>query len=111
MDGGPVVVGSGEGDPVELLREPHVALFASHEAALIPALENLSAADTQMAMTEWRLKAEALDDFKPPKQAAAEAHLSQTLDGRWYLNGAFDAEPGRDHRHRDASGRVRLTGT
>ena len=45
-------------------------------------------------MTEWRLKAEALDDHLPPEEPACEAHLSQTLDGRWYLNGAFDAEGG-----------------
>jgi len=76
------------------VRDRHVALFAAHEAGLVPELERLSVADTQTAMAEWRLKAEALDERTPPAQPQREAHLSQTLDGRWYLNGAFDPEGG-----------------
>lgn len=76
------------------VRDKHVALFAAHEPALIPSLEKLNVADTQTAMTEWRLKAEALDDFDPPELPSRELHMSQTLDGRWYQNGAFDPEGG-----------------
>jgi len=76
------------------VRESHVNLFVKHEAELVPCLEGLSAADTATAMTQWRLKAEALDDYVPPKQAAHVAHLSQSLEGRWYLSGGFATEGG-----------------
>ena len=76
------------------VRDRHVNLFADHEPGLVPSLEQLDVAETQVAMMQWRLKAEALDDQPTTKDAPCTAHLSQTLDGRWYLNGAFAAEPG-----------------
>jgi len=76
------------------VRDRHVGLFAAHEAELVPSLEYLDVGDTQTAMTQWRLKAEALDDHPSSAEPPDQAHMSQTLDGRWYLNGSFAAEPG-----------------
>ena len=77
------------------VRDRHVNLFAEHEPEIVPTLEALSVAETQTAMTAWRLKAEALDDIDPyPDHFPREAHLSQGLDGRWFLTGAFDPEGG-----------------
>jgi len=76
------------------VRDKHVDLFASHEAELIPELSQLSGRDTQVAMTQWRMMAEALDDVDPPDLPRHEKHLSQTLDGRWEESGSYGAEGG-----------------
>ena len=71
-----------------------VELFAEHEAEVVPALTELSVPDMAMAMSAWAARAAALRDDKGSDEPVRSAHLSQTLDGRWRLDGAFDAEAG-----------------
>jgi hypothetical protein len=79
---------------VRSVPERHVELFASHEAAVVPALVGLSVADTARAMSAWSAKADALDDGGVADEPAQSFYLSQTLDGRWVADGSFDAEGG-----------------
>lgn len=77
------------------VQERHRELFQEHEPVLVPSLVGLSVDDTHTAMLHWREKAEAIIDRPlPPEDPPRTASLSQTLDGRWYLDGAFDAESG-----------------
>jgi hypothetical protein len=71
----------------------HASLFASHEEALIPKLAPLSVADTAAAMQEWASKARD-NDPEPPALPQRSLHLSSMLDGRFRLDGEFDAEGG-----------------
>ncbi len=70
----------------------HIALFASHEAALIPTFAALPFADTVRAMSWWRAKADAFDDGREPRAEPCEARLSTTLDDRGLLTASLDAE-------------------
>ncbi|HVE94108.1 MAG TPA: DUF222 domain-containing protein [Acidimicrobiales bacterium] len=77
------------------VQERHRELFQEHEPVVVPSLVGLSVDDTHKAMLHWREKAEALIERPlPPEDPSRTASLSQTLDGRWYLDGSFDAEAG-----------------
>src|SRR5205814_1081516 len=71
-----------------------VALFAEHEAEVVPAIMELSAGDTAVAMATWAARAAALRDETESPEPKRSAHLSPMLDGRWRLDGSFDAEAG-----------------
>jgi hypothetical protein len=77
------------------LTSRNVALFAEHEAAVVPAVVGLSVSDTIRAMAEWRARADAVlaPDAEPDEPESSLRH-SQTLDGRFVTNGAFDAHGG-----------------
>ena len=69
------------------------ALWAQHEADLVPGLAALDLESTKIALQTWAARADAiLDEDEPPAPPAAEATLVQTLDGQGYLKGSFDAE-------------------
>ena len=75
----------------------NLPLFVEHEAAVVPALVGLSAAETNRAMVEWAARADAVladdgDDGPPPVESSL--HHSPTLDGRFVTNGSFDADAG-----------------
>ena len=76
------------------VRERHRGLFETHEAAVIPSLVGLSVDDTHTAMLRWRERADAEIDLDPPADPPRTASHSQTLGGRWYLDGSFEAEGG-----------------
>src|SRR5205814_2031448 len=65
-----------------------------HEAEVVPALAELSAGDTAIAMAAWAARAAALRDEAESTEPARRAHLSPMLDGRWRLGGSFDAGAG-----------------
>ena len=70
------------------------ALFAEHEPDLVPTLVPLSMEDTTRAMRLWKARAEAtLPDVEGagPKR---RLHLSETLGGRFVLDGDLDPEGG-----------------
>jgi hypothetical protein len=69
-----------------------VESFAAQEAALVPRLAALSAADTATVMRQWAACAEALLPDEEPAEPARSLHLSPTLGGRGELSGSFDAE-------------------
>ena len=71
-----------------------VELFAGHEPDVVPALAALSVKDTAVAMQTWRARTEALIGPDEGPEVRRVAHLSQTLDGRWELEGSFDAAGG-----------------
>ena len=71
----------------------HAALFGAHEAELIPRLAPLSVAETAEAMADWASKARD-NDPEPPGPPQRCLHLSSMLDGRFRLDGEFDAEGG-----------------
>jgi hypothetical protein len=72
----------------------HAGLFAGQEEELVPALAQLSARETALAMRAWRLRAEAADDGPEPPERPSELRLSETLDGRRELTGHFCASDG-----------------
>lgn len=76
------------------VQERHRELFQEHEPVVVPSLVGLSVDDTHTAMLHWREKADAVIDLPMPDQPARTASLTQTLDGRWYLDGSFDSEAG-----------------
>jgi hypothetical protein len=69
-----------------------VALFASHEAELVPYLIPLTVAGVSRAMGAW------LARNRPEPTVAKEPdrslHLSRTIEDRWALDGWLDAEGG-----------------
>jgi hypothetical protein len=69
-----------------------VALFAGHEAAIVPTLVDLSARDVGTAMRAWRECATA--DRDPRPESPQGLHLSRTLAGRWRLDANLGAETG-----------------
>src|SRR5262245_13262389 len=69
-----------------------VALFADHEAAMVPTLVELSVRDVAVAMGAWRECATAARDPKP--EPADTLHLSRTLGGRWRLDANLGPESG-----------------
>jgi len=74
--------------------ERRVALFAEHEAAVVPMLSGLDVVDTARVMREWSALADALDDGPAPPEPGPEARLSRTLGGRWVLDADLDPEGG-----------------
>lgn len=75
------------------LTDRHAALWADHEAELVPTLTHLDVVQTARTMQDWALRANAiLDEDEPPEEPVAEVQLVQTLDGHGYLKGSFDAE-------------------
>src|SRR5205807_2075164 len=66
------------------------ALFADHEAELVPALAALSVEDTAAAMRVWAERADAIVDRPPPLDRPRQARLSQLLDGRGRLDADLD---------------------
>jgi len=79
---------------VAVLKPELVALFAEHEAELVPSLVGLSVADTSRAMGHWAAHAAALADGPEPPESKRGLHLSQMLDGTWVLDGTLDPESG-----------------
>jgi hypothetical protein len=74
--------------------ERRLALFAEHEAAVVPTLVGLDVADTARVMREWAAWADALDDGFVGGEPVREVRLSRTLGNRFVLNGDLDAEGG-----------------
>jgi len=73
----------------------HVGLFAGHEADVVPALAPLSVADTARAMAQWAARADAVVEGGPVDGAGDRAlRVSQTLAGRFVVDGSLDAEGG-----------------
>jgi hypothetical protein len=67
-------------------------LFAEHEAAVVPALVELSPRDVTVAMVAWRDAATAGRDPKPDQPHVL--HLSRTLNDRWRTDGSLNPETG-----------------
>jgi hypothetical protein len=69
-----------------------VEVLADQESELVPYLVPLTVAGTCRAMASWKAHAQP----EPPEPAEPERslHLSCTLDGRYVLDGSFDAEGG-----------------
>lgn len=74
------------------VRLRHVERFASHEVELVPVLTALDTDDLRIVMTDWRAKADALDDGPAPIEHPNEVYLSTTIDGRGELRGSFDSD-------------------
>jgi 5-methylcytosine-specific restriction protein A len=72
----------------------HRALFADHEAELVPALANLSVAEVAAIMRDWHERADALDPGPEPTEPERSLHHSQTYGGRFETKGSFDAAMG-----------------
>jgi hypothetical protein len=70
------------------------AVFADHEADVVPALAPCSVADTARAMRHWRLRAEALVDDPEPREQRRRLHISRTFEGRHELSASLWAEDG-----------------
>jgi hypothetical protein len=70
------------------------ALFAEHEADLIPVLAPLCALDVGAAMRAWAARAQATLEEAEPPEASRSLHLSTVLDGRRHLTGDLDPEAG-----------------
>ena len=79
---------------VAVIKPEMVALFAEHEAELVPSLVGLSVADTSRAMGHWAAHAAALGDGPEPAESKRGLHLSQMLDGTWVLDGTLDPVSG-----------------
>jgi hypothetical protein len=87
-------VSSGQVEIITARVKPrHVALFAEHEAALVPALALLDIDDTIMAITEWCARADALLDTEPPEPKRSTLHLGPVGD-RHRLDGDLDRDDG-----------------
>jgi Domain of unknown function (DUF222) len=69
-----------------------VALFANHEAELVPTLVGLSVPDVAAAMGAWRECASV--DRDPTPEPSQALYLSSTLGGRWRLDGDLGPETG-----------------
>jgi hypothetical protein len=67
-------------------------LFAAHEAAVVPALVELSPRDVTVAMGAWRDAASPDPDPRPDRPQAL--HLSRTLADRWHADGTLAPETG-----------------
>ena len=78
---------------VACVTDRRAPLWVEHEVDVVPLLAPLDLLSTNRAMQAWAAKADAiLDEQAPPEEAAAEAMLVRTLDGRGYLKATFDAE-------------------
>jgi Domain of unknown function (DUF222) len=69
-----------------------VALFAEHEAEVVPFLVPLTVTGTARAMGAWKERAKS--EAELPEEPDRSLHLSRTLDDRYVLDGSFDAEGG-----------------
>src|SRR3954447_136130 len=74
------------------LRPGTVAVFGDHEHELVPALADLTVAETVRAMRTWAAYAEA--DGTEPSGPQCNVSISETLDGRYVLDGDLDAHAG-----------------
>src|SRR5688500_5240766 len=74
--------------------ERTVELFAEHEADLAPKLAPLSAAETTTALRLWQARAEATLPDGAERAQERRLHLSETLGGRWVIDGDLDVEGG-----------------
>jgi hypothetical protein len=87
------VLSAGQVDAITANLDPHtVALFAHHEAVMVPTLVELSVRDVTVAMAAWRECATADRDRKPEPDHTL--HLSRTLGGRWRLDANLGPEDG-----------------
>ena len=76
------------------VRAEHRALFAEHEAKVVPTLSRLDAAGTRAAMNYWTAHAEALVDpawIRDPERSLRAARL---LGERVLLEGELDSDSG-----------------
>ena len=85
MTAGAWLSGTLSGGQVQAIVRNATPEFADHESTVVPALVELSVADTALAMQRWK----AMLDVKPPKDDQG-LHLSRTLDGQWELTGSLD---------------------
>ncbi|HVF73846.1 MAG TPA: DUF222 domain-containing protein [Acidimicrobiales bacterium] len=85
MTAGAWLEGTLSGGQVQAIVRNATPEFAEHESAVVPALMDLSVADTALAMQQWK----AMLDIEPKLERGV--HLSQTLDGQWELMGSLDA--------------------
>jgi hypothetical protein len=67
-------------------------LFAAHEAAVVPALVDLSPPDVTTAMRAWREAATPQPEPRPERPQVL--HLSRTLADRWRTDGTLGPETG-----------------
>jgi hypothetical protein len=81
------VLSSGQVEAIGTNLDPDtLALFADHEAVMVPRLVELSVRDVATAMAAWRECATIDRDPKP--EPAQALYLSPTLAGRWRLDRA-----------------------
>ena len=85
MTAGAWLSGTLSGGQVQAIVRNATPKFSEHEATVVPALVDLSVADTALAMQQWK----AMLDVELPAENPG-VHLSQTLDGRWELSGSLD---------------------
>ena len=71
------------------------ALFAAHEAELVPRLAVLPVGDTATVMQAWAAAAADTLDQGGPHEPRRSLHVSTTLDGRTALDGDLDADAGQ----------------
>lgn len=78
---------------VARLDNDNVEIFAAQEAELVPYLAPMTVAGVSRAMGYWL--ARNRPEPSEPKEPDRSLYLSPTLDDRWILNGALDAEGAR----------------
>ncbi len=66
------------------------ALFADHEAEVVPSLVSLSVAETSRAMAWWKEHASAVCERPEPGEPDNALHLSRTFGGRRVIDGTLD---------------------
>src|SRR5918994_632471 len=87
------VLSSGQVEAIAAnLDAPTLELFAAHEAAVVPALIDLSPPDVTIAMRAWREAATPDPDPRPERPQVL--HLSRTLADRWRTDGTLGPETG-----------------
>jgi hypothetical protein len=87
------VLSSGQVEAIAAnLDAPTLELFAAHEAAVVPALVDLSPPDVTIAMVAWREAATPHPDPKPERPQVL--HLSRTLADRWRTDGTLGPQTG-----------------
>lgn len=87
-------VSSGQVEIITTRVKPrHVALFAEHESALVPAFALLDIDDTITAIDEWCSRADALLDDEPPEPKRSTLRLDP-VGHRHRLDGDLDGDDG-----------------
>ena len=71
-----------------------IAVFAEHEAALVPTLVPLSIIDTDEVMRSWRTHADAEDGGTPGEGEPASSVRLSPVGDRYALSGDLDADDG-----------------
>jgi len=84
MTAGAWLSGTLSGGQVQAIVRNATPEFVDHESTIVPALVDLSVADTALAMQQWK----AMLDVEPKEERGV--HLSRTLDGQWELTGSLD---------------------